>query len=116
MRIRHSCSILLSTVLCCGTVASAASAELKVLTSRAIATVLDVVGPQFEQKTGYKLTVVTGFSPELIRRIDAGEPFDIFGAPPPVLDRMIKAGKLNADTRTVLVSSDVGVEVRAGGP
>src|SRR5689334_4857766 len=78
MRIRWSCSIiLLSTVLGVGAVTSAASAELKVLTSRAIATVLDVVGPQFERTTGNKLTVVTGFSPELIKRINAGEPFDI---------------------------------------
>src|SRR5262249_16841467 len=99
-----------------GTMTPAASAELKVLTSRAIATVLDVVGPQFERATGNKLTVVTGFSPELIGRINAGEPFDILAAPPPVLDNMIKAGKLKADTRMLLVSSDVGVEVRAGAP
>lgn len=116
MRMRHGCSILLSTVLGFGAVASAASAELKVLTSRAIATVLDVVGPQFEQATRNKLTVVTGFSPELVRRINAGEPFDILAAPPPVLDTMIKAGKLNAGTRTLLVRSDVGVGVRAGAP
>lgn len=113
---RYSCSILLSTVLSFGVVTSAASAELKVWTSRAIATVLEVVGPQFERETGNKLTVVTGFSPEFIKRINAGEQFDILAAPPPVLDNMIKAGKLKADTRTLLVSSDVGVEVRAGAP
>jgi molybdate transport system substrate-binding protein len=59
---------------------------------------------------------VTGFSPEFVKRINAGEQFDILTAPPPVLDNMIKAGKLEADTRTLLVSSDVGVEVRAGTP
>jgi molybdate transport system substrate-binding protein len=57
-----------------------------------------------------------GFSPELTKRINAGEQFDILAAPPAVLDNMIKAGKLKADTRTLLVSSDVGVEVRAGAP
>lgn len=117
MRLRRSCTILLlSTAFGFGAVTSAASADLKVLTSRAIATVLEVTGPQFEQATGNKLTVVTGFSPELVKRINAGEQFDILAAPPPVLDNMIKAGKLKPDTRTLLVSSDVGVEVRAGAP
>src|SRR5262249_34598158 len=114
---RYSCSIfLLSTVLSFGAVKSAASAELKVWTSRAIATVLEDVGPQFERESGNKLTVVTGFSPEFVKRINAGEQFDILTAPPAVLDNMIKAGKLEADTRTPLVTSDVGVEVRAGAP
>jgi molybdate transport system substrate-binding protein len=116
MNNRCSCSMLLSTVLSFGAVTSAASAELKVWTSRAIFTVLEVVGAQFERETGNKLTVVTGFSPEFVKRIDAGEQFDILAAPPAVIDNMIKAGKLKADTRTLLVSSDVGVEVRAGAP
>src|SRR5215831_9765843 len=117
MKIRRSCSILLlSMVFGFGALTSAASAELKVLASRAIATVLEVVGPQFERTTGNKLTVVTGFSPDFVKRINAGEQFDILAVPPPVLDNMIKAGKLKTDTRTLLVSSDVGVEVRAGAP
>jgi len=117
MAIRQGCSILLlSAFFGLGAGTSAVSAELKVLTARAIATVLEVTGSQFERETGNKLTVVTGFSPELIKRINSGEQFDILAAPPPVLDKMIKAGKLTADTRTLLVSSDVGIEVRAGAP
>jgi molybdate transport system substrate-binding protein len=114
MDIRYGRSILLATILGSAAISSADSAELNVWTSRAIATVLDVVGPQFERETGNKLTVVAGFSPEFIKRINAGEQFDILAAPPPVLDNLIKAGKLKADTRTLLVSSEVGVEVRAG--
>jgi molybdate transport system substrate-binding protein len=117
MNIRYSRTIaFLSAVLGFATVTTADCAELKIWTSRAIATVLDVVGPQFERATGNKLNVVSGFSPEFVKRINAGEPFDILAAPPPVLDNLIKAGKLSADTRTLLVSSDVGVEVRAGAP
>jgi molybdate transport system substrate-binding protein len=108
--------LILSAGLGFGGVASAASAELKVLTPRAIATVLEVVGPQFERVTGNKLNVVTGFGPSLVNRINAGEQFDVLVGTPPVLDRMIKAGKLKADTRLLLVSSDVGVEVRTGAP
>lgn len=86
------------------------------MTPRALATVLEVVGPQFEQATGNKLNVVTGFGPNLVNRIDAGEQFDILVHTPPALDKMIEAGKLRADTRSLLVSSDVGVEVRSGAP
>lgn len=92
----------------------ASAAELRVMTSRAITTVLEAVGRQFEEQTGHKLILKTGLSSELIHRIEAGEPFDVFGAPPPALDRMIKAGKLRADTRMLLVRSDVGVGVKAG--
>jgi molybdate transport system substrate-binding protein len=117
MKIHYSRSIvLLFAVLGYGTVTSAECAELKVWTSRAIATVLQVVGPQFERETGNKLNVASGFSPEFVKRIDAGEQFDVLGSPPAVLDSLIKAGKLKADTRTLLVRSDVGVEVRAGAP
>ncbi len=95
---------------------SARCDELTIFTARAIATVLDVIGPQFEQSTAHKLRVVTGLSSELVKRIDDGEPFDILAAPPPVLDRLIKAGKLRESPRVFLTRSDVGVEVRAGAP
>jgi molybdate transport system substrate-binding protein len=53
-------------------------------------------------------------SPAFAKRIAAGELFDLMFAPPASLDAYIKSGKLDAGTRTVLVSSDVGVGVRAG--
>lgn len=107
-------SLILSAFALAATVTSAPSAELKIFTARAITTVLEVVGPQFEKNTGHKLNVITGLSSEFVKRINAGEPFDIVGATPPVLDGLIKAGKLMADTRTLVGRSDVGMEVRAG--
>lgn len=108
--------VFLSAVVGFGAVTSASSVELKILTPRAITTVLEIVGPQFERATGNKLNVVTGFGPSLVSRVNAGEQFDILVGTPSVLDRMIEGGKLKADTRTLLVSSDVGVEVRTGAP
>jgi len=113
---KFSISLCLSLFVSLTAAGSAVSAELKIWTSRALATVLEVVGPQFERATGNKLTVVSGFSPEFVKRISAGEAFDILGSPPPVLDGLIKAGKLRPDSRVVLVRSDVGVGVRAGAP
>jgi molybdate transport system substrate-binding protein len=113
---KYLAELIVAAFVSLAAVASAAAAELTIWTSRAIATVLDVVGPQFERETGNRLKVVTGFSPDFVKRSDAGERFDILVSPPPALDGMIKAGKLDAGTRTLLVRTDVGVEVRAGAP
>jgi molybdate transport system substrate-binding protein len=94
----------------------AASAELKIFASRAIWTVLQEVGPTFERESGHTLKVTTGLSMAFGKRIEAGEPFDLLFAPPASLDAHIKGGKLDPATRTLLVSSDVGVGVRRGAP
>jgi molybdate transport system substrate-binding protein len=106
----------LSTILLLAFTTAATSAELKIFASRAIWTVLQEVGPTFERATGNKLNVTTGLSSAFAKRINAGEPFDLMFAPPANLDAYIKDAKLDPGTRTVLVSSDVGVGVRAGAP
>jgi molybdate transport system substrate-binding protein len=90
------------------------AAEVKIFTSRAIATVLEVIGPEFERTTGNKLNVISGFSPVFVRQINAGEPFDVIASPPGTIDGLAKDGKVLAETRTKLVRSGTGVEVRKG--
>ena len=92
------------------------SADLKVFTSRAIWTVLEKVGPEFERSTRHKLTVITGLSSEFGQRINAGETFDVVAAPPAALDGLIKSGKVAVDSKTTLARSAYGVGVRAGAP
>jgi molybdate transport system substrate-binding protein len=94
----------------------AAAAEIKIFTSRAIATVLEKIGPEFERTTGNKLNVIMGFSPVFVKQIDAGEPFDVIASPPGTINGLVKNGKVIADTRTKLVRSGYGVAVRAGAP
>jgi molybdate transport system substrate-binding protein len=95
---------------------SAGAAEIKIFTSRAIATVLEKVGPGFERASGHQLNVVTGFSPVFVKQINAGEPFDLVVSPPSTIDGLIKGGHVLPDTRTNLVRSGFGVAVRAGAP
>ncbi len=90
--------------------------EIKILTARALATVLDKIGHKFEQQSGHKLNVDSGFGPDFVRRIDAGEDFDILVCRQSIIDPLFKDGKLIAETRTKLVRSRIGVEVRAGSP
>jgi ABC-type molybdate transport system substrate-binding protein len=88
--------------------------ELKIFTSRAVATVLEKIGPEFEKGTGHKLNLTTGLSSEFVGRINAGEPFDVVAAPPPVLDSLANSGKIAAESKTGLVRSANGVAIRTG--
>jgi molybdate transport system substrate-binding protein len=95
---------------------SAGAAEIKVFTSRAIATVLAKIGPEFERTTGNKLNVITGFSPVFVRQITAGEPFDVIASPPGTISVLARDGRVIADSRIRLVRAGYGIGVRAGAP
>jgi molybdate transport system substrate-binding protein len=95
---------------------AALAADLKIFASRAVATVLEKVGPQFEKDTGNKLDVIVGLSSEFVPRINANEVFDVIAVPPPLLDRLIQSGKLVADSKTIILRSANGVLVRVGAP
>jgi molybdate transport system substrate-binding protein len=98
------------------TLVGADAAEIKLFTSRAIATVLDKIGAEFEHTTGHKLNMITGFSPVFVRQINAGDPFDVIASPPGTINGLIETGKVIAETRTRLARSGYGVAVRAGAP
>jgi molybdate transport system substrate-binding protein len=97
-------------------IADANAAEIKVLATRSIMTVLDKIGPEFERTMGHKLNVSTDIAIRMVRRIQAGEPFDFLVAAPGQIDGLIKEGKIVAETRTNLTRSGIGVQVRAGAP
>ena len=90
------------------------SSELRVFTTRSIATVLEKIGADFERRTGRKLVVTTDVAVRMVRRINDGEQFDFLVAAPAQLDELIKAGKIIPETRTDLAHSGIGVAVRAG--
>jgi molybdate transport system substrate-binding protein len=120
MRARYSvvATIGLTFVAAFMLVATASAAEIKVSTARLIATVLREVGRQFELETGHHLTVTEIYGPEFVKRIKDGGPFDpdVVILQPRLIDELISDGKLVAETRTNLVQTGIGVEVRAGAP
>jgi molybdate transport system substrate-binding protein len=99
-------------------VRGASGVEIKISTARLVATVLRQVGPQFEHETGHQLKVTEIYGPKFIKRLNAGEPFDadVLILRPDYIDAFIKEGKLLAETRTDLVQTGIGVEMRAGTP
>jgi molybdate transport system substrate-binding protein len=113
MRIRAT---LFASFILAATAPVANAAEIKVLTTRAVSTVLAEIGPQFERATGHKINISVDVAVALVRRVKAGEAFDLLVAAPGQIDGLVKDGKLIADTPTNLVRSGLGVEVKAGAP
>jgi len=92
----------------------AAADEIRVWTARAIATVLAEIGPEFERGTGHRLIVTSDLPPAFLRRLDAGEPFDLLISGSSPVDEWIQNGKIAANTRADIARSGIGVEVKAG--
>jgi molybdate transport system substrate-binding protein len=93
-----------------------ARGQLRVFTTRSVATVLAKIGADFERRTGRTLGVTTDVAIRMVRRIKAGEPFDVLVAAPAQIDELIRTGKVIPGTRTDLARSGIGVAVRAGAP
>jgi molybdate transport system substrate-binding protein len=71
------------------------------------------MSPGFERMTGRKLVVEYAFSPDLKRRIEAGDPFDV-AMPPDMADDLMGRYKLVAGSRVDLGRTGLGVAVREG--
>ena len=96
--------------------ASASAAEVRILTTRSVMTILDKIGPEFERTSGHTLNYSSDVAINLLRRIEAGEAFDLLVASPSQMDSLISKGIIVAASRTNLVRSGIGVQVKAGAP
>jgi molybdate transport system substrate-binding protein len=92
----------------------ARAAELQVWTARVGATVLAEIGPEFERTTGHKLAITSDLPDPFLRRVRAGESFDLLISTAGPIDALIHEGKLLGETRSTFAKSGIGVEVRKG--
>jgi molybdate transport system substrate-binding protein len=94
--------------------AAAYAAEIKVWSGGAFREAMSEIGPRFEQTTGHKLMIEFAASPVFVKRIDAGQTFDVAILLPATIDDWIKQGKLVAGSRVNVARAALGVAVRAG--
>ena len=99
---------------CAGRLVAGQPDTLRVFTTRAIATVLHEIRGDVERRLGLTLEITTDVAIRMVRRVHAGEPFDVLVAAPAQIDDLIAAGSLDLETRTNLARSGIGVAVRAG--
>jgi molybdate transport system substrate-binding protein len=94
------------------------ASEIKVLsvTATGLMAMMEQLAPEFERATGHKVTVAFGLGPDLRKRIDDGETFDVIIQVPSVIDELTQQGKVAAGMRTDFARTGIGVCVRAGKP
>src|SRR5437588_312405 len=95
---------------------AAAGGEIRVFTPRAGATVLQELQSDYQKQTGDTLVITLDSGPNLVAKVEKGEPFDILIAGAPIINAEIAKGLLVADTRKNLFRSSLGIIVRAGAP
>jgi molybdate transport system substrate-binding protein len=91
------------------------AAEIRAFFSGAAHRSLDAIIPQFERESGHKVSALYELPPSLVKRVDAGEPFDVLILSYDVAG-LVKQGKLAEGSRTALGRIGVGVAVREGSP
>jgi molybdate transport system substrate-binding protein len=95
---------------------AANAAEIKVLTGGAYDQVLQALVPEFEKQTGHTVKSEKAPAGTLKKRIESGEAFDVAIITPAVMEGLIKAGKLDAQSYAKVATVGVGVGVREGAP
>ena len=93
----------------------AQAADINVFLTGAARRAYETLAPQFERATGHKLITQSALPPDLIKKVDAGEPFDVIILSYDV-ENLIEQGKLAAGSRTVFGKIGIGVAVQQGAP
>ena len=94
----------------------AQAAEVKLLAPIAMRSVIDDLGPRFERESGHKLTIEFANVAALKRKVEAGESFDAAILTAPLLEDLVKQGRIAAGTRADVARSGFGLLIRAGAP
>lgn len=94
---------------------AAQSAELTVLSGNGPRAAVRELCAQFEKATGNKIDLRFGVNPEVKKKIEAGERFDVVVGNPPIIDALIKDG-LVVGPRVDFGRAGLGVAVRSGAP
>jgi molybdate transport system substrate-binding protein len=112
MKIRLALATAVATFLAC----AAQAAEIKILSGNGGKAAVAELSSRFERETGAKITMDVAVNPQVRKRILDGEAFDVAVLNPPVLDELIKAGKVDPATRSVIGRIGVGVGIKQGAP
>jgi molybdate transport system substrate-binding protein len=107
-----ACGTVLGVFLFAG---GAGAAEIKVLSTGNMQTILRAVTADFERTSGHKLVIEYGSTPRIKARAEA-EAIDLTINERYVLDDLAKQGRVVAGTLTDVARSPFAIGVRAGAP
>ena len=86
------------------------ASEIKLLASVAMKEAYLELIPQFEQATGHKISVAWSSTPDVQKRIAAGEAADLIILGDSETEKLIKQGKLVASSRVNFAKSGIGAD------
>jgi len=107
--------ILLIVLFALAGVVPASAADLKLLTAGAFKSVALELVPEFEKKTGHKVTVENDTAGALARRVGGGEYFDVVVMPPAAMAPLL-GSKLVESSAKPLARVGIGVAIKQGAP
>src|SRR4029079_18337262 len=93
---------------------AASAADLTVIAATPMTGVMQDLAARFEKANPQKITLKFVSGPIVKKEIDAGTTYDLAISITPVIDTLIKEGKLTAASRTDLAYAVIGVGIRAG--
>ena len=88
--------------------------EIKVLSSLATREAYLELVPKFEQSTGHKVATTWAGTTDIMKRLAAGETYDLVISSSKSLDDLIKQGKIATSPPVKLAQSGIGIAVRKG--
>ena len=86
---------------------AAQAAEIRVLCSNGLQAVMEDLAAKFERTSGHKVVVTFGLAAGFKQQIEKGEAFDLAVLTPPMIEDLIKQGKMAADSLTVIARTDL---------
>jgi molybdate transport system substrate-binding protein len=92
------------------------AAEIRVLSTVGMQPATPELFAQFESATGHKVVVTYGLAAVLKTKFQEGTPADVLILTAPLVDDLVKQGKVAAESKKDVARSGVGVAVKAGAP
>jgi molybdate transport system substrate-binding protein len=107
--------VLLIVLFALAAIVPASAADLKLLTAGAFKSMALELVPEFEKKTGHKVTIENDTAGGLARRIVGGEYFDVVVMPPAPMASLL-GSKLVESSAKPLARVGIGVAIKQGAP
>ena len=105
-------ALVLALTVCAG----AHAAEVKVLSTMALRSVMEELLPEFERASGHRVIIAYDTANIMANRVKGGEAVDLAILTPALLDELAKLGRTAAGSNVTIARSGVGLAVRLGAP
>ncbi len=104
--------VLAGLTMLCGVFNAAVAAEVKVLSGGAVEPGLHAFAALVKRNLGHDLNIQFNTTPQIVKRLAAGDIFDIVIVTPAVIDQAAKDGKVAAGSRAPVGRVGAGIIVR----